>query len=183
MKNRFSDLVNAARILFTTKGYANVGMREIALKAGCSPMQAYRMGLAKEDLLAEISICLSNEQLEQIAANTVINAGEEIYEFTIKYLTYLYERDIKNINIRRETAAYGWMWSTKYEERIITQVFGLLKPIIEALTTLGYDQVEARCMGIWSLYYVGFRNAVVHGHDAHICIDSISPSLKLLLIK
>lgn len=179
--NRLSELIHASRVLFANKGYAHVGMREIASQAKCSPMQIYRLGLNKEDLLAEVSISLTDEQLKKITVVLSIREDEAIDDFIIRYLTLLYESDIENIAIRRETAAYGWKWSAKYEERIITQVFGLLKPISDALINLGYDQIEARCMGIWSLYYVGFRGAVVHELDAYFCIQSITPSLRLLL--
>lgn len=43
--DRQSQFVSSARQLFEQKGYAEVGMREIAAHAGFSPVQAYRIGL------------------------------------------------------------------------------------------------------------------------------------------
>jgi AcrR family transcriptional regulator len=179
--DRQSQFVSSARQLFEQKGYAEVGMREIATHAGFSPVQAYRIGLSKIDLLAEISIALSDEQINKITKKFQRKPDENVSAFVQRYLLTLYASDIKHIKIRRESAAFGWMWSAAYEERIRDQVMALLAPIIEALTHQGHTNVPACCMAIWSLYYVGYRNAVVSGATATQCLESISPSLELLL--
>ena len=181
--DRRLQFVNAAHELFEEKGYAEVGMRAIAAQAGFTPVQAYRLGLAKEDLLAEISIALSDEQIAKITRKTNRKPDEDLSKFVHRYLLMLYTWDIKHIKIRRESAVYGWMWSTEYEERIRAQVMELLSPIISALTDEGHPDVPACCLAIWSLYYVGYRNAVVNGATAKQCLDFISPSLNLLLPK
>lgn len=178
---RREQFINAARKLFEEKGYSEVGMREIASHAGLTPIQAYRLGLAKEDLLAEISIALSDEQISKITAKTKRKLSEDLSKFVHRYLLALYTSDIKHVKIRGQSAAYGWMWSTDYEERIRAQVMELLNPIISALTDEGHPDVSACCLAIWSLYYVGYRNAVVNGATAKQCLDFISPSLRLLL--
>lgn len=179
---RRDQFVNAARVLFEEKGYADVGMRAIADQAGLSPVQAYRLGLAKVDLLAEISIALTDEQITKITKKVQKKVDESLSDFVHRYLLMLYVSDIKHIKIRRESAAYGWMWSTAYEERIRDQVMALLNPIITALTDEGHPDVPACCLAIWSLYYVGYRNAVVNGATAKQCLDFIRPSLALLLM-
>ena len=179
--DRQSQFVCSARQLFEEKGYAEVGMREIAAHAGFSPVQAYRIGLTKIDLLAEISIALSHEQIDNITNKFQRTPDENVSDFIHRYLVTLYASDIKHIKIRRESAAYGWMWSATYEERIRDQVMALLSPIISALTAEAHADVPACCIAIWSLYYVGYRNAVVNGASAKECLDFISPSLKLLL--
>jgi hypothetical protein len=45
----------------------------------------------------------------------------------------------------------------------------------------GFDDVSARCYGVWALYYVGYRRAVLKGGSADDCLDEIRPSLKLIL--
>jgi AcrR family transcriptional regulator len=156
-------------------------MRAIAAHAGLSPVQAYRLGLSKVDLLAEISIALSDEQLIKITKNIQRKTGESLSDFVHRYLLALYTSDIKHIKIRRESAVYGWMWSKQYEERIRGQLMELLAPIISALTQEGHVNVPACCLAIWSLYYVGYRDAVVNGATAKQCLDFISPSLRLLV--
>jgi AcrR family transcriptional regulator len=179
--DRQGQFVKAARQLFEEKGYADVGMREIAAYAGFTPVQAYRLGLSKVDLLAEISIALSDEQIKKITKKTQRKIGESLSDFVHRYLLALYTSDIKHMKIRRESAIYGWVWSSAYEDRIRNQVMELLAPIIAALTEEGHAEVPACCLAIWSLYYVGYRDAVVNGASAKQCLDFISPSLRLLL--
>jgi len=183
LSDRFVSLVAAARSLFMARGFARVGMRAICDRAGCSPIQAYRLGLSKEDLLAEISIQLSAEQLAGITASMVARSDESVFEFVERYLLLLYDSDIRNMGIRRESAAHGWMWSSKYEDRIRQQVMALLAPIASLLAERGYDAIDARCYTIWALYYVGYRDAVVANQDAAACFAGIAGSVALALRK
>jgi hypothetical protein len=111
------------------------------------------------------------------ASNTTVLA------FIEKYLLDLYRQDIEIKSIRKEGAAFGWKWSEKYEALIIEQLMQILKPIADALSHFGYDEIEARCYAIWSLYYVGYRNAVMNDADANACLDAIKPSLVICLRK
>ena len=181
LPDRPTLLIDAARSLFMEKGFSAVGMREIAARAGLTPTQAYRLGLAKEDLLAEISICLTDEQLQSITVKMKPRSAESLPRFVERYLLKLYTSDIQHIRIRRESAAYGWMWSEKYETRIIEQVMALLQPIASALSARGLENIPARGLAIWSLYYVGYRQAVVGGSSAKECLDFIRDSLALAL--
>ena len=179
--DRLNNLVQVARELFSALGYDYVGMRQICMRAGLSPVQAYRLGLSKSDLLAEVSIDLTNKQLDTITQHIKSHARENVFAFTQRYLTQLYASDIEHIAIRKESAAYGWMWSNIYEQRIVGQVMQILAPIHDLLTRRSYDNVEARCLGIWSLYYVGFRSAVTAGANPEDCFKYIGESVRLLL--
>lgn len=179
--DRQAELIDAARSLFMEKGYAAVGMREITARAGLTPTQAYRLGLAKEDLLAEISIRLTAEQLQAITAKAKPRARETLPDYVERYLLALYASDIHHIRIRKESAAYGWMWSQKYESRIVEQVMAMLQPVATALASHGLEDIPARGRAIWSLYYVGYRRAAVGGGNARDCLDCIRDSLALVL--
>jgi len=175
-------IVKIAQRLFEKKGYENVGMREISSASQKSPMQLYRLGLDKRDLLAEVIIRVNAEQIKNIkpfAPNKKVSASK----FIEGYLLKLYEQDIAIRSIRKEGAAFGWKWSGKYEALIIEQLMQIIKPIADALLHDGYEDVHARCLGIWSLYYVGYRAAVMNDADAKSCLESIKPSFNLLLRK
>jgi len=101
--------------------------------------------------------------------------------FIEQYLLDLYKQDINIKSIRKEGAAFGWKWSGKYEALIIEQLLQILKPIADALSHFEYDEIEARCYAIWSLYYVGYRNAVMNDADAESCLGEIKPSLSICL--
>jgi len=181
-QERLTQVVKIAHRLFASRGYEEVGIREIAKEAGISPMQVYRLGVDKHDLLAEVILIVNQEMIGKIksfdsASHTTALA------FIEKYLLDLYQQDIDIKSIRKEGAAFGWKWSEKYEVLIIEQLMQILKPIADALTHFGYDEIEARCYAIWSLYYVGYRNAVMNNADANSCLDGIKQSLVICLKK
>lgn len=181
-REQIEVIVQVAQHLFEKNGYENVGMREISAAAHKSPMQLYRLGLDKKDLLAEVIIRVNAEQIKRIkpfSPNQKVSAKD----FIENYLLKLYVQDIAIKSIRKEGAAFGWKWSGKYETQIIEQLMQIIQPIADALANEGFDDIQARCLAIWSLYYVGYRNAVMHDADARKCLDNIKPSLSLFLRK
>ena len=182
VEQQIDSIVGVAHQLFESKGYENVGMREISAAAQKSPMQLYRLGLDKKDLLAEVIIRVNAKQIQKIKPFSPIKSKSSVL-YIENYLLSLYEQDIELKSIRKEGAAFGWKWSEKYEALIIEQLMQIIKPISDALAYEDYDDIPARCFGIWSLYYVGYRNAVMNNVDAQTCLEGIKPSLQLLLRK
>lgn len=181
-QGQIESIVDIAHRLFEKKGYEEVGMREISAAANKSPMQLYRLGLDKRDLLAEVILRVNAEQIKNIkpfSPSKKITASK----FIESYLLNLYEQDISIKSIRKEGAAFGWKWSDKYEVLIIEQLMQIIKPIADALGYYGYGDIQARCFGIWSLYYVGYRAAVMNNVDAQTCLNEIKPSLTILFRK
>lgn len=181
-QKRLEQVIAVARQLFEERGYEDVGIREISTAAGMNPVQLYRLGLDKRDLLAEVILKVNAEQIERIKPFTP-NKSKTSASFIKNYLLDLYEQDIAIKSIRKEGAAFGWKWSEKYEALIIEQLMQIIKPIADALEHESYDDIQARCFGIWSLYYVGYRHAVMNSADAKSCLEAIAPSLHLLLKK
>lgn len=179
-RQRLETIIDIAHSLFAQSGYENVGIREICQTAGLSPTQLYRLGVSKQDLLAEVILRVNQKQIVSIKAFSA-RGFKSAQAYIETYLLNLYEADIAIKGIRAEGAAFGWKWSGKYEELIIAQVFQLIKPISDALVHDRYDAVQARCYAIWSLYYVGYRHAVMHNGNAKACINGIKPSLALCL--
>ena len=179
-RQRLETIIDIAHRLFAQSGYENVGIRDICQAAGLSPTQLYRLGVSKQDLLAEVILRVNQKQIADIKPFCA-RGFKSAHAYIETYLLKLYEADIAIKGIRAEGAAFGWKWSGKYEERIIAQVFQLIQPIADALMHDQYDEIQARCYAIWSLYYVGYRHAVMHHGDAKACIDGIQPSLALCL--
>jgi hypothetical protein len=73
------------------------------------------------------------------------------------------------------------MWSAEYEARVVAQVHQLIKPLVDWMQEAELDDIPARCIGIWSLYYVGYRHAVMQGGTAEECLAGIKPSLQFFL--
>lgn len=179
-QKRLAEVIAIAHRLFAERGYEAVGVREIAKEAGISPMQVYRLGLDKHDLLAEV-ILIANQTIIDSIKPFSKSQAKNASAYIENYLLNLYTQDIAIKSIRKEGAAFGWKWSGKYEALIIAQVMQFLKPIADCLAQFNYDEIEARCYAIWSLYYVGYRNAVMNNADAQKCLDGIKPSLYICL--
>jgi AcrR family transcriptional regulator len=175
-------VITIAHRLFETRGYEAVGVREIAKEAGISPMQVYRLGLDKQDLLAEVILIVNQEIITAIKPFSKASSKSAV-DYIEKYLLDLYAKDIDIKNIRKEGAAFGWKWSGNYEQLIIAQLMHILKPISDCLAHYQYDDIDARCYAIWSLYYVGYRNAVMNNASAAQCLEGIRPSLGICLKK
>lgn len=171
----------AAKELFLTRGYDAVGMRDIASAVGRQPVQIYRLNLAKPDILAELIIELNAEEIRQLPALLEKVQGGSLSERVCSYFLELYRLDIEFLPIRSVGAAFGWMWNARYEQEIIGQVLQLLQPVAGWMTEAGLEGIEARGYGIWSVYYVGFRRAAIHGGSAEDCIAEIRPTLEILL--
>ena len=171
-------VLEAARALFMAHGYEAVGMREIAKAVGRQPVQVYRLNLSKSDILAEIIVQLNQEQIDRLPELCALVKGLTAYERTCSFLFQLYKSDIQYMPIRSVGAAFGWVWTGDYERRVIQQVFQLVKPISDWMSDAGFEEIPARCYGIWSLYYVGYRAAVMRGAGASECLEEIKPSLR-----
>lgn len=179
MTNPLKEQVLAsAKALFMERGYENVGMREIAEAVGRQPVQVYRLKLSKSDILAELVIRLNQEQIHQLPKLCKRAKGATPFDRTCAYLRELYKLDIQYMPIRSVGAAFGWLWSADYERRVIKQVMQLVKPVADWMLEAGLDDIPSRCIGIWMLYYVGYRRAVMNGDTANDCLQSIKPSLR-----
>lgn len=173
----------AAKELFLTRGYDAVGMRDIAQAVGCQPVQIYRLNLPKPDILAELIIELNDEEIGQIPELLARISSNSLLERVCSYFLELYRLDIQYMPIRSVGAAFGWMWNARYEQQIIGQVLQLLQPVAGWMHEAGLEAIAARGYGIWSIYYVGFRRAAIHGGSAEECIAEIRPTLEILLLK
>lgn len=175
------QVLSAARALFMERGYEAVGMRDIARAVGKHPVQIYRLNLSKADLLAEIIIRLNQEQIDQVPQLCARIKGTTLHERACGYLRELYRFDIDCLPIRSVGAAFGWMWSAAYEARVIAQLHQIIKPLVDWMDEAKLDDIPARCIGVWSLYYVGYRHAVMQGGTADDCLAGIEPSLRYFL--
>ena len=176
-----TQVIQAARTLFMAKGYESVGMREIAQAVGKAPTQVYRLNLSKADILAEIILELNQEQIDSLPTRLNGVTGANAFERTCAYLQGLYESDIEHVRVRSIGAANGWLWNQSHEQAVVQQVWQLLAPIVGWMREDGLCRIPARCYAIWSVYYVGYRRAVMHGGTAAECLAEIRPSLELLL--
>lgn len=176
-ENLKSEVLSAARTLFMSNGYENVGMRDVAKAVGRQPTQVYRLKLSKSDILAELLLELNAQQIERLPLITSKITKGTLQEKVGKYLLKMYEFDIEHLALRQVGAAHGWSWSSEYEMKNFYQVSRLIAPIAKWIKEAELDDVNARCLGIFSLYYVGFRGAVIGKSSAIGCLKMIQSSL------
>ena len=172
-----SAILEAARQLFMSRGYENVGMRDVAQAIGQQPTQVYRLKLSKSDILAELILELNTKQIERLPKIIAKIGDGSLLDKVSSYLESLYELDIEHLPLRSVGAAHGWSWSADYESRNFEQVLKLIAPIASWLEGAGLGDVQPRCLGIFSLYYIGFRGAVIRNSSANDCLKLIQPSL------
>ena len=139
-QERLTLVVEIAHRLFASRGYENVGVREIAQEAGISPMQVYRLGVDKTDLLAEVILIVNQNLIDSLMAFDS-SLHKSAISFVESYLLYLYKQDINIKSIRKEDVAFSWKWSSKYEALIIEQLMQILKPIADALAPVSYTHL------------------------------------------
>ncbi len=102
------EVLAAARKLFMSKGYENVGMRDIAQVVGQQPTQVYRLNLSKSDILAELILELNTKQIERLPQITSQIKNGSLFEKVSEYLEQLYQFDIEHLPLRSVGAAQGW---------------------------------------------------------------------------
>lgn len=171
-----------AKERFSERGYEAVSLQELATELAVAPADLLRQELSKPDLLAETIIALNDEQIAWLSSRPeATDESLPLQEAVERYLRRLYEFDIEHITLRRMGAAFGWLWAPKYESRIWKQVLTLTTPIDGILLREGFSDRQPIIQTLWSLYYAGFRYAVMHRAPGESCLAEIRPALKLIL--
>jgi AcrR family transcriptional regulator len=182
-KSREADrtrVLEAAEKLFRKHGFDDIGMRDIAEAAATNPVQLYRLGLSKAEILGELIVKLNERQIREMKKLDIGQLGTTASERVLGYLLALYRLDIRDKELRKLGAAYGWLWPKEREAQVLEQIIELVTPVANELQREGLDDVEDRCRAIWSLYYGGFRAAVIHNASAEQCLEEISGALNLI---
>jgi AcrR family transcriptional regulator len=183
-KSREADrtrVLEAAEKLFRKHGFDDIGMRDIAVAADTNPVQLYRLGLSKSEILGELIMRLNDRQIREMRKLEIGQLGANVSERVLGYLLALYRLDARDKELRKLGAAYGWLWPQEREAQVLRQVIELVTPVADELRRQGLNNVNDRCQAIWSLYYVGFRAAVIHNASAEQCLEGISGAVDLLL--
>ena len=171
-----------AKERFSERGYEAVSLQELATELAVPPAALLRQELSKPDLLAEAIIALNDEQITWLESRPeATDESLPLQEAVECYLRRVYEFDLEHITLRRMGAAFGWLWAPKYEPRIWKQLFALTAPIDGILLREGFSDREPIIKTLWSLYYAGFRHAVIHRAPEEACLAKIRPAVKLSL--
>lgn len=176
-----AKVLKAAEKLFRKHGFDAVGMRDIAEAANTNPVQLYRLGLSKSEILGDLIVKLNGSQIREMKELDIASFGKSARERILGYLLALYRLDVRDKELRKLGAAYGWLWPKEREAEVLGQVFELVAPVQAELAREGLDRIEDRCRAIWSVYYAGYRAAVIHDATAEQCLAGISGALALII--
>lgn len=176
-----AEVLRAAEKLFRRHGFEAVGMREIAEASATNPVQLYRMGLTKPEILGELIVTLNARQIRDMRKLNIAALGQTANERVQAYLLALYKLDVRDKELRKLGAAYGWLWSRERERDVVAQIGELVAPVDAEIRRAGLDRAQSRCLAIWSLYYVGYRTAVMADGSAEDCLASIAGPLALIV--
>lgn len=174
-------VLRAAEKLFRKYGFEAVGMRDIATASATNPVQLYRMGLTKPEILGDLILKLNARQIREMRKLDIISLGRTPLERIKAYLLELYRLDLRDKELRKLGAAYGWLWSRERERDVVAQIGELVAPVDAEIRRAGLDRAQSRCLAIWSLYYVGYRTAVMADGSAEDCLASIAGPLALIV--
>jgi AcrR family transcriptional regulator len=177
-----ASVLEAAEKLFRKYGFDAVGMRQIAEAANTNPVQLYRLGLSKSEILGDLIVRLNSRQIRDMKKLDISGLGKTARERILGYLLALYRLDVRDKELRKLGAAYGWLWPREREVEVTNQIAVLVAPVEAELRHEGLDQIESRCQAIWSLYYSGYRAAIIHDATAEQCVERISGAIGLLTL-
>jgi AcrR family transcriptional regulator len=183
-KSREADItrvLEAAEKLFRKHGFDDIGMRDIAEAADTNPVQLYRLGLTKSEILGELVVRLNERQIREMKKVDIAQLGATVSERVLGYLLALYRLDTRDKELRKLGAAYGWLWPKERETQVVEQIHQLVEPVASELKRAGLDKVGDRCLAIWSLYYTGYRAAIIDGASSEQCLEGISRAVDLIL--
>jgi AcrR family transcriptional regulator len=141
-------ILNAARKLFSKKGYDAVTMREIAKEAGCSHTTIYLYFKDKEQLLYQLSmptLHALHQQLQQIASINMLPAEDKLKKVSREYILFgLNNRNMYDIFINAKSSRVDEDEPELEINKLRVKMFGVLMQVIqECLSIEKNDQLLA----------------------------------------
>jgi AcrR family transcriptional regulator len=129
-------LVDAARPLFATKGYAAVGTDEVARAAGVTRGALYHQFAGKEELFAAVFEQVEQEVADRIAADLLGGEGDPVgvlHEGIDAWLAACAEPEVHRIVLIEAPAALGWeRWREIGQRYGVGLVEATVRSLVEA---------------------------------------------------
>ena len=142
--------------------------------------QLMEFGFTKPNLVCHAVVAYNERMIQALVGQDITALGQTAAEQVEAYVLQMYQYDLEHMAFKTAVQSYAWQWSVVDEERYTNQVMKLMTPIYIALHTHGFDQVDARCQTIWTLYTQGLRTAALSKGDAHDCLASVHEALEFI---
>lgn len=180
-----SRVVDAARALFSEKGYEAATIREIARRAGVAPGSVFTTFTSKTELLQEIIFSRYQEMVADVieAAQVGGSARERLKAGARK----AYEIEFKELRLLGETIAASYRWTEAEEQENRRRLAPLFSVLINAFSW-AKERGEIRkdidplflADIIFSCYLRNFRHAMFDGWSADRIADQLSAQIDLI---
>lgn len=179
-------VVESARALFASRGYAEATIRDIARHAGVAPGSVFTTFASKAELLQEIVFSRYAELFSQIGAAVDVEAT------TIERLAALaraaYRNEMQELRLLSENIGASWTWSQEADmanrERLrpfFETIMRVLKEGVAKRELAADTSIETVTDMVFSCYLRNFRRALFDGWTADQCADFLSEQMRIIL--
>ncbi len=182
---RRSDVIFAARHLFSKYGYEKVTTKMIADEAGISRALVYRYHASKHDILSDILRDLIGEWAIELQAFKFPSGSPTLR--VLAYFERLYEFDIKDLELRRIAVQPSWNWGPEVESLFFVQMGEVFWPLYDHLDANdGIVLNEASRHAFWAIYTESLRHHITSVTEVDLpntnrWIEIIEPQIELLV--
>lgn len=179
-------VVEAARALFTERGYEAATIRDIAKRAGVAPGSVFTTFASKAELLQDIIYSKYSEMFPKIAA--VARAPGPVAERLAEIGRICYAFELRELRLVTETLGASWSWSAE-DDAENRQRLGVLLNSISDILAQGAERGEIgkqvdRAMAldmIFACYLRNFRRALFDDWSAEQLAAHFAGQVALLL--
>ena len=180
LRNRLVSLVVYIEQKIVSGQLDAMTLADIAKDNRMTIPQLMEFGFTKPNLVCHAVVTYNERMIQALVGQDITALGQTAAEQVEAYVLQMYQYDLEHMAFKTAVQSYAWQWSVVDEERYTNQVMKLMTPIYIALHTHGFDQVDARCQTIWTLYTQGLRTAALSKGDAHDCLASVHEALEFI---
>ena len=180
LRNRLVSLVGYIEQKIVAGQLDAMTLADIAKDNRMTIPQLMEFGFTKSNLVCHAVVAYNERMIQALAGQDITALGQTAAEQVEAYVLQMYQYDLEHLVFKTAAQSYAWNWSVVDEERYTNQVMKLMTPIYIALHTHGFDQVDARCQTIWTLYTQGLRTAALGKGNSHDCLASVREALEFI---
>ena len=179
-------VVEAARALFASRGYAEATIRDIARQAGVAPGSVFTTFASKAELLQEIVFARYAELFATIGK--AVDFDGPTLQRLEAFARAAYAQELQELRLLSENIGASWTWTQDADlanrERLAPFFQTIARVVQEGIAKgeLAADtDVALVADTVFSCYLRNFRRALFDGWDAAQCGDYLGRQIRLTL--
>ncbi len=180
LKNRLVSLMLYIKQKIEAGQFDALSLAQIAKDNRMTIPQLMEFGFTKANLVCHTVVAENEVLIQKLMGLDLATMGSSLTEQVKAYLFQMYQYDLKQLVFRTAVQSYAWTWSVVDETRVNNQAMKLMTPIYIAMHAHGFENIDARCQALWSLYIRGLRTAALGKGSADDCLAAITPSLEFI---